>query len=134
MLNPSDREREAAVAAFIKRYGVKRCPTAIAAPSTAHLSPGDAEELNEYDRKREEKRRRKWAKKGARGNRESSLIQHAERFAFNEEMLPHFKEMIASGLDDVEIAPKLNERGLQTLQGRLWNISNVQWYRKELGI
>ena len=53
---PAD-EREAAIAAFIKKHGVKRCPTACAVPTQASVPAADRAALNDYAISRERVRR-----------------------------------------------------------------------------
>lgn len=53
---PAD-ERQAAVAAFIKKHGVKRCPTACAVPTQASVPAADRAALNDYAMGRERVRR-----------------------------------------------------------------------------
>lgn len=50
-------ERAAAIAAFIEKYGVKRCPTACAVPTQASVSAADRAALNDYALGRERVRR-----------------------------------------------------------------------------
>lgn len=42
-MSPSESETE--VAAFIRKYGVTRCPTACVVPTQGTVSPADREEL-----------------------------------------------------------------------------------------
>lgn len=53
---PAD-EREEAIAAFIEKHGVKRCPTACAVPTQASVPAADRAALNDYAMGRERVRR-----------------------------------------------------------------------------
>lgn len=50
--HPAD-ERAAAIAAFIKKHGVKRCPTACAVPTQASVPAADRAALRDYAQSRE---------------------------------------------------------------------------------
>lgn len=50
-------EREAAIAAFIEKHGVKRCPTACAVPTQASVPAADRAALHDYAMGRERVRR-----------------------------------------------------------------------------
>lgn len=52
---PAD-ERSAAIAAFIKKHGVKRCPTACAVATQASIPAADRAALDDYARDRERRR------------------------------------------------------------------------------
>jgi hypothetical protein len=56
---PSAEERRAAIAAFIARHGVKRCPTACVVPTQAAIPTADRMALKDYALGREEARRAK---------------------------------------------------------------------------
>jgi hypothetical protein len=53
---PED-ERQAAIAAFIEKHGVKRCPTACAVPTQASVTAADRAALHDYALGRERARR-----------------------------------------------------------------------------
>jgi len=55
---PAD-ERQAAIAAFIAKHGVKRCPTACAVPTQASIPAADRAALEDYALGRERVRRAK---------------------------------------------------------------------------
>lgn len=50
-------EREAAIAAFIRKHGVKRCPTACAVATQASVPAADRAALHDYAQSREQVRR-----------------------------------------------------------------------------
>ncbi|HJU20280.1 MAG TPA: hypothetical protein VJ770_27825 [Stellaceae bacterium] len=52
-------DEQAAIAAFIKKHGVKRCPTACAVPTQASITAADRAALNDYALGRERARRAK---------------------------------------------------------------------------
>jgi hypothetical protein len=55
--DPTADDRAAAIAAFIKKHGVKRCPTACAVPTQASVPAADRAALNDYALGRERMRR-----------------------------------------------------------------------------
>lgn len=50
-------ERDAAIAAFIEKHGVKRCPTACAVPTQASVPAADRAALSDYALGKEQVRR-----------------------------------------------------------------------------
>jgi 3-methyladenine DNA glycosylase/8-oxoguanine DNA glycosylase len=52
-------ERKQAIAAFIEKHGVKRCPTACAVPTQASLTAADRAALRDYALGKERARRAK---------------------------------------------------------------------------
>ena len=56
-LTMCDEEYEAAVAAFIRRNGVTRCPTACVLPTQGSVASTDREALEEYAVRRDHLRR-----------------------------------------------------------------------------
>lgn len=55
----SAEERRAAIAAFIAKHGVKRCPTACVVPTQAAIPAADRAALKDYALGRERARRAK---------------------------------------------------------------------------
>ncbi len=60
---PGDRDAETAIAEFIRRRGVTRCPTACVLPTHGSVAPHDQAALAEHAQMREQMRRNRAARR-----------------------------------------------------------------------